>query len=52
MRYIKENWEDTVDLRKKKKQELIDMLLIKGYDRIENHEEFKYLVKMPMDSVS
>jgi hypothetical protein len=28
------------------------MLLLKGYDRIENDEDFKYLVKMPMDSVS
>ena len=28
------------------------MLLSKGYDRIENDEDFKYLVKMPMDSVS
>ena len=52
VRYIKENLEDTIDLRKKKKQEIIDMLLTKGYDRIENDEEFKYLVKMPMDSVS
>ena len=51
-RYIKENLEDTIDLRKKKKQEIIDMLLSKGYDRIENDEDFKYLVKMPMDSVS
>jgi DNA topoisomerase-2 len=51
-RYIKENLEDTIDLRKMKKQEIIDMLLSKGYDRIENDEDFKYLVKMPMDSVS
>jgi DNA topoisomerase-2 len=51
-RYIKENLENTIDLRKKKKQEIIDMLLLKGYDRIENDEDFKYLVKMPMDSVS
>jgi DNA topoisomerase-2 len=51
-RYIKENLENTIDLRKMKKQEIIDMLLSKGYDRIENDEDFKYLVKMPMDSVS
>lgn len=51
-RYIKELLEDTIDLRKKKKQEIIDMLEEKEYDTIDNDREFKYLVKMPMDSVS
>jgi hypothetical protein len=50
--YIKEVLEDTIDLRKKRKQEIIDMLLNKKYDTIDKDEEFKYLVKMPMDSVS
>jgi DNA topoisomerase-2 len=50
--YIKEVLEDTIDLRKKKKQEIIDMLTEKNYDKIDNDEEFKYLVRMPMDSVS
>jgi DNA topoisomerase-2 len=51
-KYIKEVLEDTIDLRKKKKQEIIDMLVEKNYDKIDDDEEFKYLVKMPMDSVS
>ena len=51
-KYIKEVLEGSIDLRKKKKQEIIDMLVEKDYDKIEDDEEFKYLVRMPMDSVS
>ena len=51
-KYIQEILNDTIDLRKKKKNEIIDMLIEKEYDVIENDNEFKYLVKMPMDSVS
>ena len=51
-KYIQELLDGTIDLRKKKKQEIIDMIKGKEYDAIESDEEFKYLVKMPMDSVS
>jgi DNA topoisomerase-2 len=51
-KYIKENLDGTVDLRKKKKEQVIEMLQAKGYDKIDNDEEYKYLVKMPMDSVT
>ena len=51
-KYIQELLDGTIDLRKKKKQEIIDMIKSKEYDAIESDEEFKYLVKMPMDSVS
>ncbi len=51
-KYIKEILDGTIDLRKKKKQEIIDMLHDKDYDMDDNDEEFLYLVKMPMDSVS
>ena len=51
-KYIQEVLDGTIDLRKKKKQEIIDMLLLKDYDTIDDDEEYKYLVKMPMDSVS
>jgi len=51
-KYIQEVLDGTVDLRKKKKQDIIDMLVEKGYDTIDDDEEFKYLVRMPMDSVS
>ena len=51
-RYIKEILDDTIDLRKKKKEVIIEMLESKGYDKIDNDEEYKYLIKMPMDSVT
>jgi DNA topoisomerase-2 len=51
-RYIKENLDDTIDLRKKKKDQVIKMLQEKGYDIIGDDSEYKYLIKMPMDSVT
>ena len=51
-RYIKENLDGTIDLRKKKKEEVNDMLLAKGYKIMDGDTDYKYLVKMPMDSVT
>jgi DNA topoisomerase-2 len=51
-KYIQELLNGTIDLRKKKKQEIIDLLNSKEYDVIDEDEDFKYLVRMPMDSVS
>jgi DNA topoisomerase-2 len=51
-RYIQELLNDTIDLRKKKKQEIIDILNNKNYNIIDDDVDFKYLVKMPMDSVT
>jgi DNA topoisomerase-2 len=51
-KYIQENLDGTVDLRKKKKEVVVKMLEEKGYDKIDNDEDYKYLVKMPMDSVT
>jgi DNA topoisomerase-2 len=51
-KYIQENLDDTIDLRKKKKDQVIQILQEKGYTVIDNDGEFKYLVKMPMDSVT
>ena len=51
-KYIQAVLDGSIDLRKKKKQEIIDMLQDKDYDTIDNDGEFKYLVRMPMDSVS
>jgi len=51
-KYIQENLSGTIDLRKKKKEQIIVMLEQKGYDKIDNDEDYKYLVKMPMDSVT
>jgi DNA topoisomerase-2 len=51
-KYIKENLDGTVDLRKKKKEQVTTMLEEKGYDKVQGDEDYKYLVKMPMDSVT
>ena len=48
-KYILEVLEGTIDLRRMKKEDIYNMLLKKEYDEI---DEFKYLTKMPMDSVS
>ena len=58
VKYIQEVLKGTIDLRKKKKDEIIKMLQDKGYQKIVNSdtnvidEEYKYLVRMPMDTVS
>jgi DNA topoisomerase-2 len=51
-KYIKENLEGSIDLRRKKKEEVIEMLSGKGYDVMDDDEDYKYLTKMPMDSVT
>jgi DNA topoisomerase II len=51
-RYIKENLDGTIDLRKKSKAQVSEMLKSKGYNMIDEDEEYKYLVKLPMDSVT
>jgi len=52
VRYIQEVLSDTIDLRKKKKQEITNLLQSKKYDVMDEDDEYKYLVRMPMDSVS
>ena len=51
-RYIQENLNGTIDLRKKKKEEVNKMLTDKGYDMVNEDEDYKYLTRMPMDSVT
>jgi DNA topoisomerase-2 len=51
-RYIMEILNDTIDLRKKKKDDILNLLSSKGYSMINDDTEFKYLIKMPMDSVT
>jgi DNA topoisomerase-2 len=51
-KYIKENLDGTIDLRKKKREEVNKMLEEKKYDIIDEDDDYKYLVKMPMDSVT
>ena len=51
-KYINEVLEGTIDLRKKKKDEVKQLLTDKEYAILEDDEEYKYLTKMPMDSVT
>ena len=51
-RYIQELLDGSIDLRRKRGEELVAMLQSKGYDSMENNEHYKYLLKLPMDSVS
>lgn len=51
-RFIKEQCDDIIDLRKKKKDVVIQLLKDRGYDLIfEDQDEYSYLRKMPIDSV-
>jgi DNA topoisomerase-2 len=51
-KYIKEILDDTIDLRKKKTEEVTKMLKEKGYDTIDGESSYTYLTRMPMDSVT
>ena len=48
-RFITEILEDVIDLRKKNKIQIHDMLKGRKYDM---NEDYKYLIQMPMDSVT
>ena len=45
-RFIKEQCDDIIDLRKKKKQDVISLLIERKYDMIDDDNEFKYLRNM------
>ena len=49
-RYIQANLDDTIDLRRKTVQQVQEMLASAGLDEIDG--SYKYLTKLPMDSVS
>jgi len=51
-KYIQEVLAGTVDLRRKKREEVVTMLVKKGYAIIGDDEDYKYLTRMPMDSVT
>ena len=50
-RFIKENCDETIVLRKKKKQQVIELLKTRNYDIIDNDEEYKYLRTMTIDNL-
>ena len=50
-RFIKEQCDDTIDLRKKKKEVVINLLKERSYDVLDNDEEYKYLREMRLSMV-
>ena len=51
-RFITFNLENKIDLRKKSKEQCTKELEQLKFDKQENDDDYKYLVKMPMDSVN
>jgi len=51
-KFIKELLDNTIDLRKKRREQITELFKMKGYDVIDEDDEYKYLTKMPMDSVT
>jgi DNA topoisomerase II len=51
-RYIQETLDGDIDLRRKKRAEITEMLQSKKFDTLDNDEDYKYLIKMSMDSVT
>ena len=50
-RFIEEQCEDKIDLRRKKKDQVTALLTQREYDKIDDDGDYKYLVSMPMSSV-
>ena len=50
-RFIEEQCEDKLDLRRKKKDQVNALLTDREYDKIDEDGDYKYLVSMPMSSV-
>ena len=50
-RFIKEQCEDVLDLRRKKMTVICNMLKEMKYDMIDDDEKYSYLVNMPMSSI-
>ena len=50
-RFIEEQCEEVIDLRKKKKAMVIELLKTRNYDIIDDDDEYKYLRQMKIESV-
>jgi DNA topoisomerase-2 len=51
-RFINDNLDSTIDLRRKKREEIIQLLTDKQYSMDSDTNSYNYLIKMPMDSVT
>jgi DNA topoisomerase-2 len=50
-RFITQQLDDEIDLRRKKKDAVVQLLSDEGYDIVDDDSEYKYLRNMPIDSV-
>ena len=50
-RFIEEQCEDKLDLRRKKKEQVNALLTERKYDKVDDDGDYKYLVSMPMSSL-
>ena len=51
-KYIQEVLDDKLELRRQTKEAIFAKMTAHGYEHIDGDTDFKYLLKMPMDSVS
>jgi DNA topoisomerase-2 len=51
-KYIQEVLDDKLELRRQTKEAIFAKMVAHGYEHIEGDADFKYLLKMPMDSVT
>jgi DNA topoisomerase-2 len=51
-KYIQEILDDKLELRRQTKEAIFEKMTAHGYEHIDSDTEFKYLLKMPMDSVT
>lgn len=51
-KYIQEVLDDKLELRRQTKEAIFATMTAHGYEHIDGDTEFKYLLKMPMDSVT
>lgn len=51
-KYIQEVLDDKLELRRQTKEAIFTKMTAHGYEHIDGDTEFKYLLKMPMDSVT
>jgi DNA topoisomerase-2 len=49
-KYIQANLDGTIDLRKKSKEQVLQLLSV--FDKMNDDDDYKYLTKMTMDSVT
>jgi DNA topoisomerase-2 len=52
VKFIQEILDGTIDLRGMDEEQVVDTLILKDYDKMEGDEDFKYLTKMPMNTVT